>query len=80
VTAPDAAGVPRSGEQCPNCPHPLVAHDIIARRYCAATTAGEAVNRGCVCGSVQDHQSPGGPHGHKSHTTAATEEQTRTDR
>jgi hypothetical protein len=65
--APDASEVPRSGEQCPNCPHPLEAHDPIARRYCAATTAGEASDRGCVCGTVKDHQGPQGPRGHKSH-------------
>ncbi|WIY00742.1 RGCVC family protein [Amycolatopsis mongoliensis] len=33
---------------CAVCPHPIEAHDTIARRFCAATKAG-MFNRGCVC-------------------------------
>ncbi|UOZ08596.1 RGCVC family protein [Amycolatopsis sp. WQ 127309] len=54
--APDALETSATGPQCPNCPHPLDAHDAIARRYCAATAAGQGVDRGCVCGTAQDHQ------------------------
>ncbi|HEY3470106.1 MAG TPA: RGCVC family protein [Amycolatopsis sp.] len=50
-----APGVPRSGTQCPSCPHPLGTHDAIAHRYCAATAAGRGTDRGCVCGTAQDH-------------------------
>jgi len=53
--APDTAEESRSGTRCPSCPHPLGTHDAIARRYCAATTAGAATDRGCVCGTAQDH-------------------------
>jgi hypothetical protein len=55
---PDAPEVPRSDTECPSCAHPLGMHDAIARRYCAATTAGRAADRGCVCGTVQDHIKP----------------------
>ncbi|MDT7805860.1 MAG: hypothetical protein QOI78_9293 [Actinomycetota bacterium] len=54
--APNETDVARSGEQCPSCPHPLGTHDTIARRYCAATAAGQGTDRGCVCGSAQDHK------------------------
>ncbi|MFI5584775.1 RGCVC family protein [Amycolatopsis sp. NPDC051758] len=47
--------MPRSGTECPACPHPLGTHDTIARRYCAASAASHATDRGCVCGTVQDH-------------------------
>ncbi|MEV6624222.1 RGCVC family protein [Amycolatopsis sp. NPDC051106] len=77
---PDAPEVPRSGNQCPSCPHPLGTHDAIARRYCAATETAHGTDRGCVCGTVQDHQSPEGPRGHKSHTSTAFEQQKRTER
>ena len=53
---PDAPDVPRNGTQCPSCAHPHGTHDAIARRYCAATAAGQGTDRGCVCGSVADHQ------------------------
>ncbi|WP_410637350.1 RGCVC family protein [Amycolatopsis sp. lyj-346] len=49
---PDTAETARNGTQCPSCPHPLGTHDTIARRYCAATTAGTTTERGCVCGAV----------------------------
>lgn len=55
MTAP-APEVRQSGTQCPNCPHALADHDAIARRYCAATAAGQAADRGCVCGTVADHK------------------------
>jgi hypothetical protein len=38
------AGVTR----CPSCVHPLDAHDVIATRFCAATTT-RALARGCAC-------------------------------
>jgi hypothetical protein len=41
---PDVAAVPR----CPACGHPADAHDVIATRFCAATTA-RALPRGCAC-------------------------------
>nr|WP_217709652.1 RGCVC family protein [Amycolatopsis sp. Hca4] len=46
---PATPAEPRSGTQCPSCPHPLGTHDAIARRYCAATATGQATDRGCVC-------------------------------
>ncbi|WP_206796223.1 RGCVC family protein [Amycolatopsis sp. MtRt-6] len=61
------ADVPRTDPRCPSCPHPLSEHDAIARRYCAATQAGQAADRGCVCSTVQGH-------------TNAAEKQTRTHR
>jgi hypothetical protein len=33
---------------CASCPHSAESHDVIARRFCAATQAG-TFNRGCVC-------------------------------
>jgi hypothetical protein len=33
---------------CPACVHPETAHDVIATRFCAATTA-RALPRGCAC-------------------------------
>lgn len=33
---------------CPVCPHPVDAHDPIARRFCSATGSG-ALSRGCQC-------------------------------
>jgi hypothetical protein len=33
---------------CAACPHSVESHDVIARRFCAATLAG-ASHRGCVC-------------------------------
>ncbi|MEV6823458.1 RGCVC family protein [Amycolatopsis sp. NPDC051102] len=33
---------------CAVCPHPVESHDMIARRFCAATQAS-TVDRGCVC-------------------------------
>jgi hypothetical protein len=41
----DAVG---AEERCPNCPHPLSAHDPIGLRFCRATAAGSS-DRGCVC-------------------------------
>lgn len=38
----------RSIQTCDVCSHPDVAHDVIARRYCAATTAN-ALARTCIC-------------------------------
>jgi hypothetical protein len=43
--AEDAAAQP-SG---PACPHPLADHDPIGARYCRATAAAGATDRGCVC-------------------------------
>jgi hypothetical protein len=34
--------------RCAACTHPLEAHDVIAVRFCAATTA-RALPRGCAC-------------------------------
>lgn len=35
-------------ETCGVCTHPVAAHDLIARRYCAATQAN-AISRKCIC-------------------------------
>jgi len=40
-----AAGV------CPTCRHPLIAHDAIATRWCAATQLGVG-SRECICSGV----------------------------
>lgn len=37
-----------TGTACAACPHPLETHDVIATRYCKATTARHR-ERGCVC-------------------------------
>ncbi|MDT8910767.1 RGCVC family protein [Amycolatopsis sp. PS_44_ISF1] len=50
---------------CPCCPHPLDSHDVIARRFCAATSTGH-LERGCVCGG------PAAPPKPKEATTATT--------
>jgi hypothetical protein len=34
---------------CPACPHPLAEHDPIGARFCRATAASGATDRGCVC-------------------------------
>lgn len=38
-----------SGAQCAVCPHPWSAHDRIGVRFCTATRASGATDRGCVC-------------------------------
>jgi hypothetical protein len=35
-------------EETCECGHPRAQHDVIAARYCVATTAG-SLDRGCVC-------------------------------
>jgi len=35
-------------QTCDVCSHPDGAHDVIARRYCAATMAN-AISRKCIC-------------------------------
>ncbi|HEY2060693.1 MAG TPA: RGCVC family protein [Amycolatopsis sp.] len=59
MTAADAPAEPLSEtpveplaeNACPSCPHPLDSHDVIARRFCTATSAGH-LDRGCVCGAA----------------------------
>jgi hypothetical protein len=34
---------------CPTCKHPLVSHDAISARWCAATKLG---HRECICSGV----------------------------
>jgi hypothetical protein len=49
--APGIAGTEsgnRAEGACAACRHELDSHDVIARRYCAATVAG-GFHRGCVC-------------------------------
>jgi hypothetical protein len=46
ATLPDA---PVAADACAVCPHPIAAHDAISLRYCRATGAQAATNRGCVC-------------------------------
>ncbi|WIX81139.1 RGCVC family protein [Amycolatopsis carbonis] len=48
----------RPETSCPSCPHPLEEHDVIARRYCAATAVGNT-ERGCVCGAAKKAQHRG---------------------
>jgi hypothetical protein len=36
---------------CPTCKHPLVSHDAISARWCAATELGIS-RRECICSSV----------------------------
>jgi hypothetical protein len=36
---------------CPTCEHPLVLHDAIAARWCAATKLGIR-RRECICSAV----------------------------
>jgi hypothetical protein len=40
---------PVESDACAVCPHPLAAHDAISLRFCRATEAQGAANRGCVC-------------------------------
>ena len=42
---------------CAVCPHPEESHDMIARRFCAATRAG-TLTRGCVCGGGPEKAVP----------------------
>jgi hypothetical protein len=51
TTPADAPEETRPENACPSCPHPLDSHDVIARRFCAATSAGH-LERGCVCGAA----------------------------
>jgi hypothetical protein len=36
---------------CPTCKHPLVSHDAISTRWCAATKLGMS-RRECICSGV----------------------------
>ncbi|HEX5384696.1 MAG TPA: RGCVC family protein [Propionibacteriaceae bacterium] len=36
---------------CPTCKHPLVSHDVISARWCAATELGTG-RRECICSGV----------------------------
>jgi hypothetical protein len=40
-----------SGKLCRTCQHPLLLHDSISLRWCAATELG-VVRRGCVCSGI----------------------------
>lgn len=40
-------------QTCSVCIHPDAAHDVIARRYCAATRAN-AISRKCMCPPMAD--------------------------
>jgi hypothetical protein len=53
-TLPDSTvgtGAPVAADACAVCPHPIAAHDAISLRFCRATEASAATNRGCVCPS-----------------------------
>ncbi|MGX7825404.1 RGCVC family protein [Actinokineospora sp. 24-640] len=39
---------PPTTEACATCAHEWQTHDVIAKRYCTATAAGD-YSRGCVC-------------------------------
>ena len=47
--SPDVDAV--NAELCPTCSHPLSAHDVIGRRWCAATKPGTN-HRDCICSAV----------------------------
>ncbi|HEY0400480.1 MAG: hypothetical protein JWQ37_1061 [Blastococcus sp.] len=52
LPAPDVdTDAPVVAGACAVCPHPLAAHDAISLRFCRATEASAATNRGCVCPS-----------------------------
>ena len=40
-----------SGELCRTCQHPLLSHDSISLRWCAATASG-VVRQGCICSGI----------------------------
>ena len=40
-----------AADLCPTCKHPLVSHDAISMRWCAATTLGIG-HRECICSCV----------------------------
>jgi hypothetical protein len=40
-----------AADLCPTCRHPLVSHDAISTRWCAATTLGIG-RRDCICSGL----------------------------
>jgi hypothetical protein len=40
-----------AADLCPTCKHPLVSHDAISVRWCAATKLGVG-HRECICSGV----------------------------
>jgi hypothetical protein len=40
-----------AADLCPTCKHPLVSHDVISARWCAATKLGIG-RRDCICPGV----------------------------
>jgi hypothetical protein len=40
-----------AADLCPTCKHPLVSHDAISARWCAATKLGIG-RRDCICSGV----------------------------
>ena len=40
-----------TADLCPTCQHPLVSHDAIGLRWCAATQLGVG-HRECICSGV----------------------------
>ena len=40
-----------AADLCPTCKHPLVSHDAISARWCAATKLGTG-RRECICSGV----------------------------
>ena len=40
-----------TADLCPTCKHPLVSHDAIGARWCAATKLGIG-RRDCICSGV----------------------------
>mgnify|MGYP003439198095 CR=1 FL=1 len=40
-----------AADLCPTCKHPLVSHDAISARWCAATKLGIG-RRECICSGV----------------------------
>ncbi|MEC3980152.1 RGCVC family protein [Amycolatopsis sp. H20-H5] len=51
------ATTPVAEDQCPSCPHTRSSHDVIAQRFCTATSAG-GFSRGCVCGAGKVFSDP----------------------
>ena len=53
---PPAAPAKAGADQC-GCGHADKAHDVIAKRFCAATHA-QSLTRGCICAAGRHFRSP----------------------
>jgi hypothetical protein len=57
LTETTEAATPVAEDQCQSCPHTRSSHDVIALRFCTATSAG-GFSRGCVCGAAKPFYAP----------------------